>query len=118
MEQLGQIQWEYSKPTRSDVVSATCRRYRKPRFAGMSVVDANQESGFEQVHRVSEFGGLNLVKTPFPGSSACGVQLPELGEREQQAERNKQNNQSHFGPVLWRQSPLASSIRKKLDSHE
>src|SRR5258705_10643047 len=52
------------------------------------------------------------------GSSACGAQLPELGEREQQAERHKQNNQSYFGPVLWRQSPLASLIRKKLDSHE
>jgi hypothetical protein len=23
------------------------------------------KSGFEQVHRVSEFGGLNLVKIPF-----------------------------------------------------
>ena len=28
------------------------------------------EVGFgEQVHRVSEFGGLNLVKTPFLGTS-------------------------------------------------
>ena len=52
------------------------------------------------------------------GSSACGAQLPKLGEREQQAERHKQNNQSYFGPVLWRQPPLALLIRKKLDSHE
>jgi len=61
---------------------------------------------------------VKLPKTPFPGSSACGARLPELSERQQQAERHKQNNRSHFGPVLWRQSPLASLIRKKLDSHE
>jgi hypothetical protein len=51
-------------------------------------------------------------------SSARGAGLPELGECEQQAKSHKQNNQSHFGPVLWRQSPLASSIREKLNSHE
>jgi hypothetical protein len=28
------------------------------------------KSSFEQVHRVSEFGGLNLVKTPFSGNVA------------------------------------------------
>ena len=27
-----------------------------------------RKSGFEQVHRVSEFGGLNLVKIPFSGN--------------------------------------------------
>jgi hypothetical protein len=31
----------------------------------MTVRTVPAKSHFEQVHRVSEFGGLNLVKTPF-----------------------------------------------------
>jgi hypothetical protein len=31
--------------------------------------ESSAKSAFRQVHRVSDFGGLNIVKTPFSGTS-------------------------------------------------
>jgi hypothetical protein len=40
--------------------------------------DLPVKSYFEQVHRVSEFGGLNLVKTPFQGGHDRTLTFLEL----------------------------------------
>jgi len=40
-----------------------------------------RKSGFEQVHRVSEFGGLNLVKTPFELNRWRGGRCISGGQR-------------------------------------